>query len=416
MKVLWVVNKPLPAVSEAMGKQKELSQSWLLDLYRAVCDTDISLSCACVDRVKSMQTVCVDGVTHYVMPLFSKFIPCNAYKKFWDEIMEKEKPDIIHVHGTEYMHPLPLLKAYPHVPSVLTVQGVMTRISEAFYGGLTLKEVLKYRTLRENMRLAGMFFTKRIYKKRAKDEQEMVRRVDCITGRTLWDYSVLKEINPRLKYHKCNYNLRNNFYEAKKWSLEGIQRHSIYTAFSSYPLKGLHQLLKAVAIVKKQYPDVMVKVPGMPGMPDGSIKVNSGYAKYIKALIEKEGIRENVCFLGGQSAQAVEQNMQKAHLCVVSSAIEGASATLREAMHIGTPCICSYRGGMTELLEDGKDGFYYDYNEYGYLAERIMQIFAQDALAMQFSEKLIQKAEAMHDRQKNFADWIAVYEDVLSTK
>lgn len=414
MKILWVINKPFPKVSRELGLKVELSQSWLLDLERAVRDAGITLCSACVEHVDDLKCVSLDGGNHYVMPMASKFQSAKRYEAYWDQIMAEEQPDIIHVHGTEYRHPLPLLEKYTQVPRMLTIQGVMCRISEFFYGGMSLREVLRYRTLRENYTLGGMLFTKRLYRKQAKTEAEIVRQVDCVTGRTLWDYSVLKEINPEIRYFRCFYNLRAEFYEAEKWSLESAKRHSIYTSFSSYPLKGLHMLLKALAIVKQTYPDVLLNVPGVRGDANGRLVVTSGYTKYLKRLIDRLQLVDNVRFLGGQKTEDVIANMQQAHLCVVSSAIEGASATLREAMHIGTPCICTYRGGMTELLRDGESGFYYDYAEYAYLAERMMQVFADDELAECFSKNGIESAQVWHDREKNARDMVDIYNDLMA--
>lgn len=412
MKILWVINKPFPKVSRELGLKVELSQSWLLDLERAVRDAGITLCSACVEHVDDLKCVALDGGNHYVMPMASKFQSAKRYEAYWDQIMAEEQPDIIHVHGTEYRHPLPLLEKYTQVPRMLTIQGVMSRISEQFYGGLSLKEVLRFRTLRENYTLGGMLFTKRLYRKQAKTEAEIVKQVDCVTGRTLWDHSVLKEINPEIRYFRCFYNLREEFYQAEKWNVESMRRHSLYTSFSSYPLKGLHVLLKALTIVKRDYPDVLLNVPGVRGDANGHIVVTSGYTKYLKKLITEWDLTDNVRFLGGQKTEDVIANMQKAHICVVSSAIEGASATLREAMHIGTPCICTYRGGMTELLRDRETGFYYDFPEFSYLAERIMEVFRDDKLAMQFSEKGIESAVVWHDREKNAQDMIDIYNDL----
>lgn len=410
MKVLWVTNMPLKEVSDALSVPGTLSQSWLVDLWRLTREAGIEVCSASVSKITEMKSIVLNGGTHYVIPVISKYMPASTYQKYWKQIIEKEKPDLIHIHGTEYRHPLPLLQMYPEIKSVLTIQGVMQRISQEFYGGLTGWEVLRYRTMKENLHLGGMIDTCRLYRKQAKNEAEIIRRVNCVTGRTLWDYSIMKSINPNLQYFCCTYNLRDPFYSAEKWNINRINRHSIYTAFSSYPLKGLHILLRAISLVKQQYPDVLLKVPGMKGDADGRLIVNSGYAKYLQHLIHELDIEENVRFLSGQSAQDVISNMQKAHVCVVSSAIEGASATLREAMHIGTPSVCSFRGGMTELLKDGLSGFYYDYNEYPYLAERIMQIFSDDALAVRLSTNVIADAEKMHDRKKNEKSWLDMYE------
>lgn len=409
MKVLWVTNMPLKEVSDALNVPGTLSQSWLVDLWRLTREAGITVCSASVSRMNEMKSVELYGGMHYVIPVISKFTPASAYQKYWKQIMDREKPDIIHIHGTEYRHPLPLLKMYPQVKSILTIQGLMSRISEEFYGGLTHWQTIRYRTLKENLHLGGMIGTRRLYQKQAKNEVEILRRVRCVTGRTLWDYSIIRKINPDIRYYQCTYNLREDFYTAEKWDLRHIERYSIYTSFSSYPLKGLHMLLRAIALVRREYPQVKLYVPGVQGRADGSLIVHSGYTRYIADLIEQNSITNNVCFIGGQSTQDVIYHLQHAHACIVSSAIEGASATLREGMHIGTPCICAYRGGMTELLRDRESGFYYDYAEYPYLAERIKQLFADDDMARRFSVKVIHDAEIMHNRDENAKKWLDVY-------
>lgn len=74
---------------------------------------------------------------------------------------------------------------------------------------------------------------------------------------------------------------------------------------------------------------------------------------------------------------------------MVSSAVEGASASLCEAMMIGTPSVSSFRGGMTDLLTDRVNGFTYDYSEYPMLACRIDELFSNDKLACEFSKRTI---------------------------
>ena len=104
--------------------------------------------------------------------------------------------------------------------------------------------------------------------------------------------------------------------------------------------------------------------------------------------------------------------LKKVNVCVVSSAIEGASATVCEAMMIGTPCICPYRGGMTELLRDKESGFYYDFPEYSVLATRIKQLFADKQLCKKFSENTIKDAELRHNREKNYMELTEIYKIV----
>ena len=126
-----------------------------------------------------------------------------------------------------------------------------------------------------------------------------------------------------------------------------------------------------------------------------------------------DNLENNVEFVSGQKGDGVIKLMTHSHITVVPSAIENASATLREAMHMGAPCIASFRGGMTELINDGENGFLYDYTEYEFLAGRIIQLMQDDKLACNFSENAIEKSSYWHNKEKNKNDYIQMYKEIF---
>ncbi len=415
MKILWVTNCPFPEAAKELSLAVPLSQGWVLDLGRLIGGSEeINLSVISPGNVKKLQRVRLGGLEHYIIPQPGRFHFKKCYDKDIIKVFESFHPDLIHIFGTENDLGPAMMGIFPEIPVLLTIQGIMDRISEEYWGGLRLGDVLRYRTLRENLRLGGMFFAKIRLKKQRETERETIKRVTHVTGRTLWDYTVMKKINPDIKYHRCNFNLRAEFYDAPKWNNERIERHTVYTGYSDYPLKGLHVLLDALKIVKERYPDVILYVPGVAGDRNGRLTVNTGYKKLIAKRLKKLGLQNNVFFMGPLKANQVVERMLKCNVVVVPSAMEGASATICEGMYLGLPCICSYRGGMTELLKDGLSGYYYDYPEYGYLAQRIIQLFENDELCKEFSERLIIDAEERHNREKNPRRYIEVYMEVVN--
>ncbi len=417
MKVLWITNCPFPETAKDLSLPRPLSQGWVLDIcHRLAASGEVRLCVVSPGEVGELKYLSFGGTEHYVIPKPGRFHGKNFYAAYIKKIFEAFYPDIIHIFGTENDLGTAVINSYPDIPVLLTIQGVMDRISKEYYGGISLWEMLKYRTMRENLRFGGMLFAKIRLNKQCKTEYETLQKITHVTGRTLWDYSVMKRINPKIKYHRCNFNLREQFYDAPKWELDKAQRHTIYTGYADYPLKGLHVLLLALEIVKKSYPDVKLYVPGVPGDDSGGLIVNTGYKKLIRDRIAKSGIQSNVVFTGPLSAEKVIDRMLKSHVVVLPSAIEGASATVCEGMYLGLPCICAFRGGMTQLLRDGDSGFYYDYPEYGYLAERIMRLFEDDDLSKRFSENVIKDASIRHDRQKNPQMYLEVYREIIDEK
>ena len=161
------------------------------------------------------------------------------------------------------------------------------------------------------------------------------------------------------------------------------------------------------------YPNVKLLVPGSQSK-NGKLLQPNAYEKFIVKKISKYGLEENVEFIGRKNASEVAEILSKVNACVVTSAMEGASATICEAMMVGTPCICSYRGGMTDLLRDGQSGFYYDFPEYGVLASRLEQLFSDIELCKQFSQNTIKDASIRHDRAQNIMRLKDIYTTVLN--
>ncbi|MBO5199775.1 MAG: glycosyltransferase family 4 protein [Clostridia bacterium] len=415
MKVLWIVNMVLPELAEHLGVQTSPSGTWMIDLSNKIAaDDNIELAVACVfgnefKRIEHNQKI------YYLLPGGGKqllFYNKN-FSTYWEQIEKDFCPDLVHIHGTEYSHSISYMRRFPEKKYLLTIQGIISKIAEKNDGELTFWQKLRYRTLFDNLHFKGMFESKLLMKKNSKYEKEIISRCSYATGRTDWDKFFMQSVNKELKYFRVNYNLRDEFYKSDKWSMENIDRHTIYASNSPQtPFKGGHIALKALAIVKEKYPDVKMRILSAKDA-DGNIKVRVGYSKYCHKLIGKFALKDNLEFLPRQNAEGVINVMKTSHLCVIPSSMENASATLREAMHIGTPCLASYRGGMTHLLKDGISGFFFDFNEHEYLAGRIIELFENDDLAVKFSKNAIKDAETMHDRVKNIKDMIDVYNKIV---
>lgn len=418
MRILWIVNMLLPDAANHLGVGTGASGTWMFNLSKSLSsEEDIELAVACVYgeefkdfTVGNIRYFCIPG-NGKTMLFYNKDIV-----KYWDMIEEAFKPEIIHYHGTEYSHGISYLRKYTEKKKILTIQGVIDNTSENHWGGLPLKVLInpKYRTLNEMLHLNGMIERKIVARKNVKYETEIIKNIQYATGRTDWDKFYMQSVNPDIKYYRCFYDLREEFYSAPKWNIENINRNVIYASTSAQvPMKGGHIVLEALKLVKREIPDVKVVFLASK-QENGKLIPTSGYTKYIASLIEKYGLSDNVEFVGRQNSQGIIDLMTRSHITLVPSASENASATLREAMHLGAPCIASFRGGMTRLIDDGKSGFFFDYTEYEYLAGRIVELLRNDNLACEFSANAIEKSSAWHNKEKNKNDYIQLYRDVYN--
>lgn len=416
MKILWIVNMMLPELAKHLGRKSGTSGTWLINLSKELSKVEgIDLAIACVNGDRFIDQT-IENIRYFCIPGNGKTMIFYHPEiiKYWDMIEESFCPEIVHFHGTEYTHGISYLRKYKNKKKVLTIQGIIEKTSRYHWGGLSFPILLKYRTLKEWLHFNGMLERKIVSRRNVKFEREYIQNINYVTGRTDWDRFYMESINPEIKYFRCYYDLREEFYSATKWDFSTINRNVIYASTSAQvPMKGGHIVIEALKLVKRSIPDVKVMFLANK-CKDGKLVPTSGYTKYICALINKYRLEKNVEFIENQDSKGIINLMTKSHITLVPSAIENASATLREAMHLGAPCIASYRGGMTELLRDGESGFFYDYDQYEFLAGRIIQLLKDEKLACKFSENAILHAAEWHDKELNKSAYIDVYKRIYT--
>lgn len=410
IRVLWIVNMILPELAMHIGKATGPSGSWMEDLSQKVSrNEEIELAVAAVGG-EEYKEISINNICYFMLPGNGKTMLFYNKRliKYWSKIYEKFKPDIVHIHGTEYNHGLSFLRTFPDVKSVVSIQGLLARIKDVQFDGMPTFSAIKYRTFMENIKLNGMLESSLLYKLNSKYEREILNRVRYANCVNTWDTSLVKSINPEIHCFRIEYNLREPCYTSLKWQIDKIERFSIFTNPVSSPIKGLHILLKALSIVKRDIDNVKLYIPGVSDN-NGKIAVINGYTKYISRLLNELGLANNVEFIGRLNSGQMVDRMLKSHTMVIPSAIEGTSLMLREAMFLGVPSIASFRGGMADFIRDKESGFLYDFQEYPYLAGRMLELFRDDELALKFSRKGVEQAEKAHDRKKNPVDCINMY-------
>lgn len=420
MKILWCVNILLPDVAKAINAPQTPIGGWMVSLSAELAKIDgINLAVAAIYSGSELKKLEVNNITYYLIPGGQKAIlgkGSERLKNYWRAVAGDFKPNLLHLHGTEYTHGLALLLACPDIPSVVSVQGLLGVIEKYYYAGMELSDVYLRPSFRDIIKLDPLWNNRRSMQKRAVFEREILCRVRHVIGRTTWDYANVKAVNPSIKYHHCDESLREPFYK-NKWDIAKIQRHSIFTTQAGYPIKGLHILLKAAALLKRDYPDIQVFAAGQNLLGNSFIErlKMPGYGLYLKRLIKKLGLEENVIFTGILDAETVVARLLNSNVFVIPSAVENSPNSLAEAMLLGVPCIGSYTGGIPDMLENGNCGLLYPFMEEAMLAEYIRRIFESGELALQFSQAGRESAHNRHDRRKITDTMVSIYREIISS-
>lgn len=412
MKVLWITNSPFPEVSAELKLNTPI-KGWVyasayvfLEHYR-----EVELAVASIYEGKELRVLKKDNITHYLVPQIVRTDAENrANDKIWQTIHKMFQPDLVHIHGTEYAYSYFYTRACGSERVVVSIQGMVSVIEKYYFGGINRMNLLKSLSLRDIVRMDSVYTQKKKMRLRGDFEKMLIQNVDHVIGRTFWDYTHVLTINPNIKYHFCNETLRQPFYQ-REWSLDQCERYSIFVSQANYPLKGFHQLLKALSIVMKYFPETKVYVAGSNYFSGVGMRIRS-YGKYINKLIKKYALSESIVFTGLLTTESILQRFLDSHLFVSPSMIENSPNSIGEAQLLGVPCIASYVGGTPDMIEHGETGLLYRFEEVEMLAANICKLFSDDILAQKISAKGQIAAAKRHDKKQNAARLFQIYSTI----
>lgn len=410
MNILWITNIIMPEAEALMTSSTVLKASggWMVGLAsQLVKNNNICLTIATVSkRVSTIKRLQGENITYYILPL-------KSYETCWLSVRDDVKPDVIHLHGTEY----PWGKSYvdtcgpEHV--VVSIQGMLSAYYYYYYG-LSAWTFIRNATI-GSILFGGTLKGKHNFKRDSKREIALLQKVHHVIGRTSWDRAHTWAINPDAKYHFCNEILRQEFFDGSKWEYDKCSKHTIFLSQSTYPIKGLHQILKAMPLILRHYPNAKVRIAG------GDITQRKGlhgfllysdFANYISKTIKRLQLTEHIIFTGPLDAEGMKREYLNANVFVCPSTIENSPNSLGEAQILGVPCISSYVGGMSDMIPNGDCGIMYRFEEINMLAKAVCDTFAKSEFSGQ--QHMIEIANQRHNPVKNAIDLESIYKEVAA--
>ncbi|MBP1625725.1 MAG: glycosyl transferase group 1 [Holophagaceae bacterium] len=405
MRVLWVVNTIFPDLAIQLGMPPPVLGGWMYGLASDITASgQVKLAVATGYPGRKRIALSLKGIDYFLTP--------SSQPQAWRAVAEEFRPDLIHIHGTEFGHGMGLMQARPDLKYAVSIQGLVSVCHRYYTAGMTWWDLVSNVTLRDILRMDTLLHGRHSFYKRGLREKEYLRRASAVIGRTDWDRSHLSAINPKAHYFFCQESLRDEFYTGPHWSLDRCRRHSIFLSQGAYPLKGLHQVIKAIALLKTEFPDILIEVAGPDITADNTLRTRlrrSGYGKYVHRLIDRLGLERHIRFLGPLAAEPMKQAYTRAHLFVCPSSIENSPNSLGEAQILGVPTIASFVGGTPSMAGSRSRTIFYPFAEFEMLAHYIRKLFLDDVLAQNISKENIQSAHERHDRSRNLSDMVAIY-------
>lgn len=405
MNLLWITNILFPPVYSHLHMTPPVTGGWMYSSAKQLINKfpDVHLAVAAPFKTKVLRKIELDNITYYLLPINDNAQYNKKLEPIWQTIKKEFSPDIIHIHGTEYPHGLSYINSCGPEKVVISIQGFVSVYTRYYYGDISKYEILKHISIRDVIKHDSLINQRHKFSIKGGNERKAINAVKNVIGRTEWDRAHVWAINPRINYYHCNETLRDVFYK-HAWKYEFCIKHSIFLSQAGYPIKGLHKVIEAVALVSKLYPDISLVVAGNDIIHLPWYRI-TGYGRIIKDLIHRKNLSSHIRFTGLLNEQEICNEYLKANVFICPSSIENSPNSLGEAQILGVPYLASYVGGSPDMANCN---FLYRFEEVEMLAYKICDIFNRN----NFDVNDRQKALDRHDPDKNADNLMCIYHKI----
>lgn len=426
MKVLWINYGLLPDACTAIGSRGDCGGGWLPSMLKALSETEPSLECCVLSLDWRECDVAIGRVRHVS---FGGPRIRFTYKTIPRQIQESAKrvvsdfnPDVIHVQGTEYFYGCFPQDVYCGKPVVVSIQGLISGLHVPYPGGISPRELRGTNwNLRAILKGHTIYGDQRMWREgRAAQEEKILRMQRNFIGRTAWDESVIRYFNPHARYFSVNENLRSELFAARR-SPSSVKPHSIYcSASSGAPFKGAHWLIRAVAALRDEFPDIDLRIAAADGLRKPARLrdrlMDQSYNVYLRRLIRDLDVADRITLLPSLPVEEVGKELEQAELYVLPSMGENSSNSLCEAMLVGTPAIAAFAGGTPSMIKDGVEGMLVPPADPYALAGAIRYAFLHGDEMEAMAARARTRALKRHDAKANAEAMLKVYHELITVQ
>jgi glycosyltransferase involved in cell wall biosynthesis len=134
----------------------------------------------------------------------------------------------------------------------------------------------------------------------------------------------------------------------------------------------------------------------------------------LENLVARMDLTEHMTFVGGLSRQELPKIYNLGTLFAIPSTAELQSIVVMEAMASGLPIVAANAGALPELCHDGENGYVHTPGDSAELAQKILKILKDPALAKAMGQKSMEIIKK-HSFDEVIKVFEGVYKKVLET-
>ena len=393
MKVLWFeISTPSNYLNDG-----SVTKGWQDSLERIV------KTCPSIDLFVAFKSLgfsedkVIDGVHYYPLSVRNSFYyrkrselsynyEANRLLPLAVEIVNKIRPDIIHVFGTEW--PCGLICEYNNAQY------------PPGYSGYTL-----FRHSGMNIRM--------IYNQLKKycvdiSRERMERKIWSICknymGRTKWDFALANIMHPQCNYYHVDEALRPDYMtENYGWKVSDNNIIRLLTIGAEFR-KGCDMILKTARILKDMGIAYEWKVAGSVHRYDLIVTERKEKNRFGDVCVD---------FLGPVNSESLYKIMCSSSLYIHTAYSENSPNSICEAQILGLPVISTNVGGISILITDGEDGILVPANDPWEMAYKIINTCKNRELLCRLSNASMKKARNRHKPDIILNDILTCYNGVI---
>jgi glycosyltransferase involved in cell wall biosynthesis len=266
---------------------------------------------------------------------------------FFPLILIIKKPDIIHIHTSDYWMFWESL-IYISISKIFRkkiILHVHAHSFNVFYeaGGDVQKKIINITLLKSDQVIVLSKLQKEFFKKFIPYEKLMV--VPNVVDLKMIDEYMKNDID------------------------KGDKVNVLFIGGTEAKRKGIYDVIKAIPIVVEKFKGKVMFV-----------FLGRCEIEKLQTMCKKNNVSEFVRFLGFVEEQEKYKVLRSSHIFVLPSYAEGLPIAILEAMYIGLPIISTRVGSIPEVIEDGNNGYLISPGDYCSLAEKIVDLSSDQML------------------------------------
>jgi len=410
VKILWLSNKILS------DKDTGNTGTWLDAMaHRLVATGEIELCNVAIGAVRVPTRQDTGPIHQWIVSAAATGrdgLPPEQIVAGIIKVVNDVAPEIVHVWGVEEYWGLLKARGLIHTRALLEIQGLKEPCSRVFAGGLTIQERLACIGIKEIIKRRSIASGRRAFEKWIRFEHEIIAGHGFITTQSPWVEAWVRVSNASARIFHTELALREPFYSAKSWRPQNAPTIFCSAAYP-VPYKGIHDAVRAVALLKRHFPNARLRIAGR--LQIRGIR-HDGYIAWVNRLAASLHVSEQIEWLGPLSATDIVTELQNCSVMLMPSHCETYSVALAEALYLGVPVVCAHTGGTAWLARDEESALFFSPGDKAMCAYQLERVLTDQGLAEMLSNKGRAIAVVRNHPEAVVKNQLGIYRQVIATR